>query len=329
VPAGDAVEVTEPRSHREVKVVVRRLVARRGVVGGWRETGGEVLRIIGQRRAICWRAIAQEVVEGGRLHGPRSLRGWRVCVRRRGDPRDGQDQEVGSHGDHLCNPHAALAPGGFRWNTRILPPRRRDWALQSVYRGIRLSYRARVQVGAAIPGALADAIVRDAADRPFRLGDAWSDRDALVIFVRHFACAGCAEHVAALRPRLDELARLDTAVIAVGCGTPDQLAGFVEREQLPRCYTDPGLGAYRAAGLVRSWRSTYGLRALLQLARARLRGFSNGRAQGDPLQQGGTLYVARGGELCFYDRAEHTGDHAPLVDVVDVALARRAIEAAS
>lgn len=178
-----------------------------------------------------------------------------------------------------------------------------------------------------MPVELADSVVRDAADRPFRLGDAWADRDALVIFVRHFACAGCAEHVAALRPRLAELALLDAAVIAVGCGTPDQLAGFVEREHVPRCYTDPKLGAYRAAGFVRSWRSTYGLRALFQLARARLRGFSNGRTQGDPLQQGGTLYVARGGELCFYDRAEHTGDHAAIADVVDVALARRATEA--
>jgi peroxiredoxin len=180
-----------------------------------------------------------------------------------------------------------------------------------------------------VPAALADSIVRDAADRPFRLGDAWADRDALVIFVRHFACAGCAEHVAALRPRLAELAQLDTAVIAIGCGTPDQLAGFIDREQLARCYTDPSLASYRAAGFVRSRWSTYGPRATVQLVRARLRGFSNGRAQGDPLQQGGTLYVARGGELCFYDRAEHAGDRAALVDVIDIALARRAIEAAS
>ena len=184
-----------------------------------------------------------------------------------------------------------------------------------------------MNVGAPVPVALADAIVRDAADAPFRLGDAWASGDALVIFVRHFACAGCAEHVAALRPRLAELAQLDVRVVAIGSGSPDQLAGFVEREQLSRCYTDPGLGAYRAASLVRSTWSAYGPRALFALARAQLRGFRNGRPQGDPLQQGGTLYVAHGGVLCFYDRAEHTGAHAALVDVIDVALARRALDA--
>jgi hypothetical protein len=186
-----------------------------------------------------------------------------------------------------------------------------------------LSYRARVKVAEPIRAALADAIVRDAAGGEHRLGDMWATRDALVIFVRHFACAGCAEHVAALRPRLAELAQLDVNVVVVGSGTPDHLAGFIEREGIA-AFTDPTLAAYRAAELVRSRWSTYGPRALVQLARAIMRGFSNGRPQGDPIQQGGTLYIARGGELCFYDRAEATGDHAALGDVVDVALARAA-----
>jgi hypothetical protein len=186
-----------------------------------------------------------------------------------------------------------------------------------------------VKLGQPVPRALADAVVRDAAGAPHRLGDTWAERDVVLIFVRHFACAGCAEHVAVVRPRLAELAQLGVETIVVGSGTPDQLAGFVEREHVEQAFTDPSLASYRAAELVRSIWSTYGPRALFQLARARLRGFSNGRTQGDPIQQGGTLYVAAGGELRFYDRAERTGDHASLGDVVDVALARRAIEAAA
>ena len=185
-----------------------------------------------------------------------------------------------------------------------------------------------VAVGLPVPEALADATVRDAAGAPYRLGDAWAARDALVIFVRHFACAGCAAHVAELRPYLDDLAALDVDAIVVGSGTPDQLAGFLEREQLARGFTAPDLAAFRAADLVRSRWSTYGPRAIAGVVGALLRGFRNGLPAGDPIQQGGTLYVARGGELCFYDRGEHTGDHAPLADVVDVALARRAMEAA-
>ena len=45
---------------------------------------------------------------------------------------------------------------------------------------------------------------------------------------------------------------------------------------------------------------------------------------GDLYQQGGTLLVKKGGTVVFADRARALGDHAPLVDVVDVALALRA-----
>ena len=87
-------------------------------------------------------------------------------------------------------------------------------------------------VGQLVPSALAESVVRDAAGAGHRLGDAWATRDAVVVFVRHFACTGCAEHVAALRPRLAELARLAVDVAIVGSGTPDQLAAFAEREQV-------------------------------------------------------------------------------------------------
>ena len=59
-----------------------------------------------------------------------------------------------------------------------------------------------------------------------------------------------------------------------------------------------------------------------------MNGHSNGRAEGDLYQQGGTLYVRRGGEIAFYHRAKRLGDHARLADVVDIALAARALEAA-
>ena len=87
------------------------------------------------------------------------------------------------------------------------------------------------------------------------LGDSWATRDCVLVCIRHFACIGCAEQVTALRPRLHELARLDVAVVICGSGSADQLAGFVEREQLDRtdveCVTDPTLGVYRAVGFQR------------------------------------------------------------------------------
>lgn len=166
-----------------------------------------------------------------------------------------------------------------------------------------------------------------------RLDTTWRDRDVVLVCIRHFACLGCAEQIAVLRPRLAELAALGVDAVIVGSGSADQLAAFVEREDLARphvqCFTDPALATYRAAGFVRSWWATFGPIALGQAVRAWLHGHRNGRAEGDLYQQGGTLYVRRGGEVAFYHRAASLGDHARLADVVDVALAARAEDAST
>ena len=182
-----------------------------------------------------------------------------------------------------------------------------------------------------VPEALAQARVLAADGEGHVLGEAWTDTDAIVIFVRHFACAGCSEHLAELRPRLAELAALGVRVVVVGNGTPDQLAAFVAAQQLAgypvEVVTDPTLAAYRAAGLDRSRLGTVGPRALAALGLLALRGHSNGRVCGDLWQQGGTLYVRRGGELAFVHRSARIGDHAAVAEVVELALAARATEA--
>jgi hypothetical protein len=117
-------------------------------------------------------------------------------------------------------------------------------------------------------------------------------------------------------------------VTIVGSGSAAQLAAFIEREALAheivRCFCDPTLAAYRAAGLVRSRWGTFGPVALAQAARGIVHGHRNWIPQGDLFQKGGTLYITQAGVVAFYFRANRLGDHAALVDVVDVALAERA-----
>jgi len=179
-----------------------------------------------------------------------------------------------------------------------------------------------------VPVALAEASVVDAGGAARPLARCWATRDAVVVFVRHFACAGCSEHVAELRPRLEELAALDCNTVLVGNGSPDQLAAFTERQRLAdhpiELLTDPTRAAYRAADLERTWSGTVGPRALVGLAGRVLRGHANGMPRGDLLQQGGTLYVTRAGVVTFHHRSARLGDHARVVDVVAVALAARA-----
>lgn len=188
-----------------------------------------------------------------------------------------------------------------------------------------------MEVGQPVPESLGRVRVLDARGEERALGSCWAQRDAAIIFVRHFACAGCSEHVAELRPRLDELAELGTDVALVSNGTPQQLATWCAAQQLGdypiELFTDPTLAAYRAAGLTRSWLGTAGPRAIANLARLFGRGHVNGWAKGDWAQQGGTLYVKRGGELALYHRSARVGDHVPVADLVQTALGARALEA--
>lgn len=189
-----------------------------------------------------------------------------------------------------------------------------------------------LRIGDAVPPSLADARVLATNGSETRLGSLWEDRDALVVFVRHFACAGCSEHVTELAPRLAELDRLGVRVVLVGCGGADEIAGFVERQKLDdkhvQVFTDPTREAFRRAGFVRSVWGTVGPLATVRLLRALVRGHENHpfSQRGAFTQQGGTILVRRGGTVALYDRAEHFGDHAPIVDVVDVALTLRAAE---
>lgn len=179
---------------------------------------------------------------------------------------------------------------------------------------------------------LADVEVHGADGQRRRLGSFWEGRDALLVFVRHFGCAGCSEHVTELAPRIPELAALGIRTVIVGCGPPESIAGFVERHRLEgtdvTLVTDPTLEAQRVAGLVRSRWATLGPRAIGHFFGLVLRGYSHRAPDGDLYQQGGTLLVRRGGEVLFHDASRALGEHAPLVDVLDAALAMRATAAA-
>ena len=88
--------------------------------------------------------------------------------------------------------------------------------------------------------------------------------------------------------------------MVIGNGWPAMAKDFAARAQLPASMTlltDPSRKSYQAAGLKRSALLTLGPRGWLPFIRTLRKGFRQGKILGDPWQQGGTLVVAKGGEV--------------------------------
>ena len=174
------------------------------------------------------------------------------------------------------------------------------------------------------PPALLDARVLDAAGATHRLGDHVGRGPVLLALLRQYGCVGCNLFVTDLAPRLYELHRLGLRSVFVGLGTPDHLAGFIERMNLAdkrlTFFTDPAASAHRAMALPSAAWSALGPRAMWQRVLAAGRGVLPRRVQGDPFQNGGVALFDDGAQAWF-----HAGDSPmglpPAVEIVDRALA--------
>ena len=66
------------------------------------------------------------------------------------------------------------------------------------------------------PAALDPSLPLEQADgAPLHLGDTWADGHALLLFVRHLACAGCSMAVHELASRVHEIR--DLGIASQGC----------------------------------------------------------------------------------------------------------------
>ena len=115
--------------------------------------------------------------------------------------------------------------------------------------------------------------------------------------------------------RGSEIAALGASLHAVGNGNALMARDFVEQFAVTfPVWTDPGKETYRLAGfrhIVSANLDTFkaGRRAVKA-------GFRQGKTQGDPWQQGGTLVVSGAGRLWFAHAASFAGDHAAMDDVL-------------
>lgn len=144
------------------------------------------------------------------------------------------------------------------------------------------------------------------------LSELWtaSERGIVLVFLRHFGCLFCRDHVQQLRDTYPDFTRRGFDIIAVGQGTPMRAQKFAADYELPfPVLGDMELESYRLYGL------THGLgNGLLDLGaykaalRAVLHGNLPGKPEGDTLQNPGTFLISQSGEILNVRIGTNAGD---------------------
>jgi peroxiredoxin len=164
---------------------------------------------------------------------------------------------------------------------------------------------------------LAAMTVLDAAGKPVEVGSLWRDRTAVLVFLRHFGCLHCRDHVAQLGRELDTIHDKQAELFVIGNGSPSFIEGFRDQTGWTGAvYTDPSLAVYKVAQLKRGVASTLDPRSLGDAWRALRGGSRQGRTQGDQWQQGGTLVVAPGGEVRYHHASDRPGDNSRPAQII-------------
>ena len=116
--------------------------------------------------------------------------------------------------------------------------------------------------------------------------------------------------IPAIREKGAELAIL-------GNGTPAMAREFRDELGLDvKLLTNPGLEAYRAAGLRRDLGGVLSPRVMLHAMRALRGGFTQKSTRGDAMQLGGVLVVAPGGKILYRHASREAGDHPAPAEIV-------------
>jgi peroxiredoxin len=118
------------------------------------------------------------------------------------------------------------------------------------------------------------------------------------------------DHLAEIRAKGAEL-------VVIGNGLPFQARAFRDERKLDfPLLVDPGLKAYKAAGLKRGALATLNPAVALRAAKAMSAGFQQHGTEGDPWQQGGAFVIAPGGAVRSAFLSSGAGDHPDPRDLV-------------
>jgi peroxiredoxin len=180
---------------------------------------------------------------------------------------------------------------------------------------------------------LEDVVLHDYEGKPVRLGDLWSERPAVLVFVRHFGCVFCRQMAVDIHRYRHKFDEADVQLAVIGHGTPAHAADFrrMQNVDLP-LLVDADRHVYELAGAkVATLNELIGPRQILRGLKAtivsRLRQGSvavhQGRIIGHAAQLGGVLVIAPDGSVRYAYLSEESGDNPPAREVLAAARAIR------
>lgn len=180
---------------------------------------------------------------------------------------------------------------------------------------------------------LEDVVLNDVDGHPVRLGDLWSERPAVLVFLRHFGCVFCRQLAVDIHRHRHEFDEADVQLVVIGFGTPEQGRGFLKTQNVDlKLLLDPDRKVYELAGAkvatlnevigpLQVWR---GLKATI-MSRMRQGSIAvhQGRIVGHAAQLGGVLVIAPDGSVRYAYLSEESGDNPPAREVLAAARAIR------
>lgn len=174
-----------------------------------------------------------------------------------------------------------------------------------------------------VPEVIQSLTILDEKGEAVPVGSLLGEKPTVLVFLRHFGCIACSEHLTAWKPRFAEFERLGIRVVLIGNGTTDHLKGFIERFGLEgepvQAFTDPTLKLHRALSLKHSISSTMGPWSIKNALRAVSHGHWQTSVEGDPLQQGGLIIIDSDKRIQFIHCEKGVGDHVDVSDVLEAA----------
>lgn len=154
--------------------------------------------------------------------------------------------------------------------------------------------------------------VFDIDGRSVRLGQLWSDRTAVLLFVRHFGCLFCRQQIAEILPLLSRIRAAQAELFIVGNGSVEDARAFQhDLSTAVPILTDPTRQAYCALEMHSGLATVLRPSVLIRSLKALRAGFRQSTVAGDPLQQGGVVIVAPGGTERYRYISRSAGDHPP------------------